>query len=97
MSQDGFIVVTTTNTYRKRYAIPVSDARNHEDAIGYVTSGDAKYFALREIGEQVVDAQVTDSQTVLTMFNQDFEQAAELSDDEKLSAIQDWRVKGEGS
>lgn len=95
MSQSEFIVVTTTNTYRKRYAIPVSEVENAEDVMKLVTSGDVKYFALREIGEQIVDAQVTNDSTVLNMFDQDFGQSNELSNDEKLSAIRDWRIAGE--
>lgn len=97
MEDEEFVVITTVNTYRKRYAVPKSHSVvdgefDPQFAIDSVLKGDAKYFALREIGEQMVDAQVVGSNILLQMFDSDIGVELDVADREKVEALLDWKV-----
>jgi hypothetical protein len=94
---EKFIVITTTMTYRKRYAIPADDAVLKDDegnfvpefAIGVVGKGEAKYCSLREVGEQILDAQIVDQGVMLNMFNSD-NPDVEATEEERIAFLKDW-------
>lgn len=97
MEEEEFVVITTVNTYRKRYAVPKSACLDEggfdpQYAIDFVNGDGVKYFALREVGEQMVDAQVVSPNLLLQMFDSDLGVDLDITDQEKLEALLDWKV-----
>lgn len=97
---EKFIVVTTTMTFRKRYAVPADDpVLKDEDgnfipelAIGLVSKGNVKYCSLREVGEQILDAQLVDKSVMLNMFNGDNPEL-DATEEEQIAFLKDWNAR----
>jgi hypothetical protein len=74
-----YVVVTTVQTFRHRYVIPVDklQARNPNNtvdpawALDCVTCEEVKEFSQLHLGEQILDSKVASEEEVLELFDSD--------------------------
>jgi hypothetical protein len=105
MSDERYVVVTATSTFRQRYVIPASELQAMspdikldpktlvEFANDSVTCEDVKEFSQHWLGEQIVDTFVVDKERILHLFDRDNDYLASWSEDKKLEWIADWESK----
>lgn len=105
MSDERYVVVTATSTFRERYCIPVSElqklntavditndpARQIEWANDSVAVEEVKEFSQMHMGEQIVDTFILDEERVLQLFDRDNDYLKEWTKEKKLEHIHDWK------
>lgn len=94
MSKD-YVVVTTVQTFRHRYVIPMDklQARNTSIevepawALDCVTCEEVKEFSQLHLGEQIIDSKVASEKEVLELFDSDNDYLKGWDTDYKLEWI----------
>jgi hypothetical protein len=106
-TEEKYVVVTTTSTFRQRYCIPVSklqemnstvSLKDHPEQIvpwaeDSVTSEDVKEFSQKWLGETILDTFILDEERVLMMFDRDNGYLSKWTKEQKLDFIDDWKEK----
>lgn len=106
-TEERYVVVTTTSSFRQRYAIPVSrlqelntdvditndPVRQVEWAKDSVTAEEIKEFSQKWLGETIVDTFILDEERVLQLFDRDNDYLSEWTKEKKLEWIDDWKEK----
>lgn len=105
MPDELYVVTTVISTHRMRYAIPIS-AMSEEgdmklstaDAINYiqdsVTCEEVEEFSQHWMGETIVDTFVLDTERTIALYRRDNPHADGWSDEQILSYIAKWKLKG---
>ena len=96
---EQYVVVTTVETFRHRYVVPMSELQKmNEDsqvdpkwALDAVTMQEVKEFSQYHIGEQIVDMFVMNDNEILELFDKDNDYASSWTRDYKLAFIQNWK------
>lgn len=107
MKNDKYVIVTAIQTFRQRYAIPVSELQKlnpHIDisnnipkqvewANDTVTMEEVKEFSQLHIGEQIIDTKVVHEEEMLNQFNNDNDYLKSWTDEDKIKYVNDWQEK----
>ena len=103
MSDERYVVTTVISTHRMRYASPVSalekvgELPTIPEAIEWtndsVTMEEVKEFSQHWMGENIVDTFVLDEERVLQLFDRDNPHVADMTKEEKLKQIHNWKEK----
>lgn len=107
MTEERYVVVTTTSSFRQRYAIPVSrlqelntdiditkdPVKQIEWANDSVTMEEVKEFSQKWLGETITDTFILDEERVLQLFDRDNDYLSEWEKEKKLEWIDDWKEK----
>lgn len=99
-----YAIVTAISSHRLRYVIPVDELQKlntdvpvegHETewAMDCVTCEKVKQFSQMHIGEQIIDAQIFDEESMLILFDADNDYLSEWPREKKLKWIKDWKEK----
>ncbi len=105
MSDERYVVVTCTSTFRERYCVPVSElqklnpkvnimndpAKQIEWANDSVTMEQVKEFSQKWLGETILDTFILDEPRVLMLFDRDNDYLKEWSEEKKLEWIRNWK------
>lgn len=103
MSSEKYVVVTATSTHRMRYVVPVSELQklntnttiDDDKAIEWaqdsVVCEDVAEFSQHYMGEHIVDTEIVDEQQILNLWDRDNDYMANLTTEEKLKRIHDWK------
>lgn len=105
MSDEKYVVVTTTSTFRERYVVPVSElqklntdidimndpAKQIEWANDSVTMEEVKEFSQKWLGETILDTFIVDEPRILNLFDRDNDYLKQWSVDKKLKWINNWK------
>jgi hypothetical protein len=94
-TEQSYVLVTTISTHRMRYCIPVSalqamntdvpiQGREIEWALDCVTTEQAQEFSQSHLGEQIVDANVLNTEQMLELFDADNEYLRSWSTQQKI-------------
>lgn len=104
MSDERYVVTTVVSTHRMRYAIPVSalekdgELPTTAEAISWtndsVTMEEVEEFSQHWMGENIVDTFVLDEERVLQLWDRDNPHVADMTKEEKLKKIHNWKLKG---
>jgi hypothetical protein len=92
-----YAVVTTVQTFRHRYVIPMDklQALNTDAtvdlawALDCVTCEEVKEFSQLHVGEQILDSKIVDEEEVLKLFDSDNDYLTSWTKDHKLEWIND--------
>ena len=96
---EQYVVVTTVQTFRHRYVVPMSELQKmNEDyqvdpkwALDAVTMQEVKEFSQHHIGEQITDMFVMGEDEIVDLFDKDNDYASGWTRDYKLAFIQNWK------
>jgi len=106
MSDERYVVVTTTSTHRIRYCVPVSKLQEMNTDIDItnspktqiewaqesVVAEEVKEFSQDWLGEQIVDTFILDEERVLQLFDRDNDYLAKWPKEQKLEYIHKWEI-----
>jgi hypothetical protein len=105
MSEEKYVVVTCTSTFRQRYCVPVSklqelntdvditddSVKQIEWANDSVTMEEVKEFSQHWLGETILDTFILDEERVLKLFDRDNQYLSDWTEEKKLEWIHDWK------
>lgn len=102
VSDERYVVVTTTSTHRMRYCVPWSELQKMTPNVGLtydkaitwakdsVTIEEVKEFSQDWLGEQIVDAFILDEERVLQLFDRDNDYLKNWPKEQKLEYVNKW-------
>jgi|TARA_B110000908_G_C10240727_1_gene445910 hypothetical protein len=103
MSEERYVVTTVISTHRMRYAIPMSELAEEgvmptvAEAISWtndsVTMEEVEEFSQHWMGENIVDTFVLDEERVIQLLDRDNPHVADMTKEEKLKQIHNWKIK----
>lgn len=98
---EKYVVVTTVQTFRHRYVVPMSEVQKmNEDyeakpewVLDAVTMDEVKEFSQEHLGEQISDMFTMSEEEVLELFDKDNKYLSGWTKEKKLEWIHDWKEK----
>lgn len=94
---DEYIVVTTVQTFRHKYVVPVSalekDGADGDPVLGamdWVTLQEVEEFSQEWLGEQIVDAVQMSQEKVLELVNKELPYIKTWTEQQKIDFINAW-------
>ena len=103
MSEERYVVTTVISTHRMRYVIPMSELAEEgvmptvAEAISWtndsVTMEEVEEFSQHWMGENIVDTFVLDEERVIQLLDRDNPHVADMTKEEKLKQIHNWKIK----
>ena len=94
MSEEKYVMVTTTQIIRNRYVTPLSSLTNEDGsqgdpsmAVAKATAGEIPCFSQFGAGEAVIDAQVLTESSIIDLFDADHPDHKEIENSEKIRMI----------
>ena len=100
---ERYVVVTTTSTFRLRYAIPASELQKLNTSVPFdmqkaiewaedsVTCEEVKEFSQKWLGESIVDTFILDEERVLNLFDRDNDYLKDWTKEQKIAYIHKWK------
>ena len=88
-----YVVVTTVQTFRHRYLVPVSECFTSdpaESAKDFVTMEEVKEFSQEWLGEQIVDTRTVNLEEAINLLDSDNPYLKGWSLDQKVNYISNW-------
>jgi hypothetical protein len=92
--QPQYVIVTTIQTFKHKYAIPVSDCRTEDPRIGAmdeVTMQSVREMGQEWLGETIVDAQTVPLSVALNQFDALSPYLSSWSHDQKVQFLNNWQ------
>lgn len=94
--QPQYVIVTTIQTFKHKYAIPVSDCRTEDPRIGAMD--EVTMQSVREMGQEwlvetIVDAQTVPLSVALDQFDSLSPYLADWSHDQKVQFLNNWQER----
>lgn len=94
--QPQYVVVTTIQTFKHTYMIPVSECHTEDPRVGAmdeVTMQSVREAGQQWLGEQIVSADVLPLDKALEIFDRESPYLSDWTHDKKVAFINDWREK----
>lgn len=88
-----YVIVTTVQTFRHRYCIPVSECHTEDPRVGAcdeVTMQTVKEFSQEHIGEDIFDVQVLSQEETLKLFDKDNPYLRNWTHEQKVRYLDNW-------
>lgn len=98
-----YAVVTTIQTFRHRYVVPVDDlqALNPDHPVepeawlsDMVTLNEVEEFSQFYLGEDIIDSWVMNEEQMLALFDEDNPYLRGWTREQKLNHVKKWRAEG---
>ena len=89
-----YVIVTTVQTFRHRYCIPVSACHTEDPRVGArdeVTMEAVKEFSQEHLGEQIVDSKLMTQEETLRLFNEDNPYLRSWTTEQKIRYLDNWQ------
>jgi hypothetical protein len=98
-----YVIVTTVQTFRHRYCIPVEELRRlnleveatNSDLLNWardeVTMEEVKEFSQEHLGEQIIDSRIMTQEETLKLFDEDNVYLQGWTPEQKIRYLDSWQ------